>query len=176
MLKLPVRFAVPLIGLALPVTAAASAVMGPRAGDCARSSGKSAILVKVVGLKSREGVVRVQSYGGEPAGYFDKGTYLERVEVAPVARDIEVCVPVPKAGTYAISVRHTLGGGVSMKDGAGFSGNPNMSLMDALFRRKPPASEVQVRVSGIARVSVTMNYVQDGQLKPIALAGVAHAE
>ena len=63
-----------------------------------------------------------------------------------------------------------------MNDGAGFSGNPNMSLMDAMFKRKPPASEVQVKVNGIAHVSVTMNYVDGGQLKPIALSSVTVAE
>ena len=83
---------------------------------------------------------------------------------------------VPKPGLYAISVRHSRGGPLSMNDGAGFSGNPNFSLMDVMFKRKPPASEVQVKVNGIARISVTMQYVQGGQLRPIALSGVTSAE
>lgn len=150
--------------------------MGPHADDCAESSGKHGILVKISGLKSKDGFVRVQSYGGDPANYFDKGTYIERVDVPPAARNIEVCLMVPKPGTYAVSVRHTRGGTLSMNDGAGFSGNPNFSMMDVMFKRKPPAAEVQVKVNGIARISVTMNYVQNGQLKPIALSSVPSAE
>lgn len=173
MLKTSVRSSV--LALSVLIGGAASAAVGPHADAC-EGSGKNAMLVKIVGLKSHDGFVRVQSYGGDPAAYFDKGTYLERVDVPPSARTIEVCMPVPRPGTYAISVRHSLGGTFSMTDGAGFSGNPNMSLMDAMFKRKPPAGEVQVRVNGVARVSVTMNYVKDGQLKPIAFSSVPSAE
>ena len=153
----------------------ARAAVGPHAGDC-EGSGKNGILVKIVGLKNHDGFVRVQSYGGDPSHYFDKGTYLERVDVPPAARTIEVCLPVPKPGAYAVSVRHSLGGALSINDGAGFSGNPNFSLMDVMLKRKPPAGEVQVKVNGIAHVSVTMNYVQGGELRPIALSSVTHAE
>ena len=173
MLKRFVRFS---LFPALLMAGAAQAAVGPHPGDCAEGSGKHGILVRIVGLKSHDGFVRVQSYGGDPATYFDKGTYLERVDVPPAARSIDVCMVVPKSGLYAISVRHSRGGALSMNDGAGFSGNPNMSLMDAMLKRKPPASEVQVKVNGIARISVTVNYVQGGQLRPIALSSVTRAE
>ncbi|NIJ06922.1 uncharacterized protein (DUF2141 family) [Sphingomonas vulcanisoli] len=174
MLKTSVALFVLLAPLAF--AGAAQAAMGPHAGDCAEGSGKNGMLVKIVGLKSHEGFVRVQSYGGDPAGWFEKGAYLERVDVPPAAHTIEVCLPVPKPGLYAVSVRHSRGGAFSMNDGAGFSGNPNMSLMDAMFKRKPPAGEVQVKVSGVAHVSVTMNYVEGGQLRPIASSGVTETK
>ena len=57
------------------------------------------MLVRIVGLKARSGTVRVQSYGGDPARFLDKGSYLERVEVQPPAvGPVEVCLPVPQPG------------------------------------------------------------------------------
>ena len=50
------------------------------------------------------------------------------------------------------------------------SGNPSVSLMDIVFKRRPSPSQVEVRVAGITRVPVVMNYVQGGAVKPIATA------
>jgi len=122
-------------------------------------------------LKSRTGTLRVQSYGGDPARYFDKGAYLERVEVrTPPAGAVEVCLPVPRPGVYAVSVRHDANGNGSVdvgSDGGGFSGNPSYSLFDAMFKRKPSPVQVQVRVAGLARVPVILNYVHGTSLGPI---------
>ncbi|HWI86791.1 MAG TPA: DUF2141 domain-containing protein [Sphingomonas sp.] len=157
--------------LAAPVPAARAAVLGPYAADCV-AGGKPAMLVEVRGLKSRSGIVRVQSYGGDPANYFDKGTYLERVEVRPPsAGQVEICVPVPHAGIYAVSIRHDANGNGSVdigSDGGGFSGNPSISLFDAMFRRKPSPVQVQVRVNGLTIVPIVLNYVHGGRVAPIA--------
>src|SRR4051794_708402 len=81
-------------GVVAPAVATA-AIVGPHAAECAAGAGKPAMLVRVLGLKSRTGKIRIQSYGGDPTRYFDKGTYLERVEVAtPVNGPVEVCMPV----------------------------------------------------------------------------------
>lgn len=153
--------------LLAPAMPAGAAVLGPHAAACAGAG--PAMLVKVEGLKARTGVIRVQSYGGDPARYFDKGTYLERVEVRPPAAGaLEVCMPVPRAGTYAVSVRHdvTGDGKAGMNDGGGLSGNPNVSLMDVMFKRRPAPSEVQVTVRGVTAVPVTVNYVHGLSVGP----------
>ena len=135
-----------LITAATPLTAAGAAVLGPHADACDGS--RPAMLVRIQGLKSRTGVLRVQSYGGDPARYFDKHTYIERVEVrTPPAGPVEVCMPVARPGFYAISVRHDANGNGSAdvgNDGGGFSGNPNLSLFDVIFKRKPSPVQVQV--------------------------------
>jgi len=168
MLKLRLSVA-SLIVAASPLSAAGAAVLGPHAEDCDGS--KPAMLVRVEGLKSRTGTVRVQSYGGDPARYFDKGAYLERVEVrTPAAGPVEVCMPVPHPGTYAVSVRHDANGNGSVdisSDGGGFSGNPGYSLFDAMFKRKPSPVQVQVHVAGLATVPVVLNYVHGTSLGPI---------
>jgi uncharacterized protein (DUF2141 family) len=163
-----------LIGAAIAVAACAPAgaeLLGPHAGDCARGAGKPAMLVRVEGLKTRTGILRVQSYGGDPARYFDKGSYLERVEVAvPHSGAVEVCMPVTRSGSYAVSVRHDANGnGKSDRssDGGGFSGNPNISLLDVVFKRKPSTTQVQVRVNGVTTVPVRLNYMQGTSVGPI---------
>jgi uncharacterized protein (DUF2141 family) len=158
-----------LIATAAPFAPAGAAVLGPHADACA--AGKPAMLVRIQGLKSRTGILRVQSYGGDPAHYFDKGSYIERVEVrTPAGGPIEVCMPVPHPGLYAISVRHDANGNGSVdigNDGGGFSGNPSVSLFDAMFKRKPSPAQVQVRVAGLTPVPVTLNYVHGTSVGPI---------
>jgi len=154
---------------AAPLASAGAAVLGPHAGDCA--DGKPSMLVRVEGIKSRNGTVRVQTYGGDPSHYFDKGTYIERVEVrVPPTGPIDVCMPVPRPGFYAVSVRHDANGNGSAdftNDGGGFSGNPNISLFDVMFKRKPSPVQVQVRVAGPTPVPVRLNYVRGTSVGPI---------
>ena len=162
-------------GLIVLATALASpagaVVLGPHAAECS-TAGRPAMLVRVVGLKSRTGTIRVQTYGGDPAHFFDKGSYLERVEVpTPATGAVEVCMPVPRTGTYAVSVRHDVDGrgNSGASNGGGMSGNPNISLMDVLFKRKPSPAQVSVAVTGRTMVSVVMNYMQGASVRPIAM-------
>lgn len=151
---------------------AAAAMLGPHAADCAGGS-KAAMLVRISGFKTRSGIVRVQSYGGDPQHFFDKGTYLERVEVRPPASGAaDICMPVPRAGVYAVSVRHDVQGDgkAGLSDGGGMSGNPNLSLMDVLFKRRPAPSEVAVEVKGVTVVPVVLDYVHGTGVGPIASA------
>ena len=153
-------------------TGAQAAVLGPAAAACERGEGP-AMLVRVEGIKSRTGTVRVQSYGGSPARYFDKGAWLRRIDVpTPASGAIEICVPVPAAGVYAISVRHDLDGSgkTGLNDGGGMSGNPKLSLLDVMFKRKPDPRIVQVTVKGIVQVPITLNYVKGSSFGPLAMA------
>jgi uncharacterized protein (DUF2141 family) len=142
------------------------------AAPICRTGTSPAILVEVVGIKSNTGTVRVQAYGGRPEHYFDKGSYIERIDM-PTARGSEICVPVPKAGTYAISVRHdaNANGKSDMKDGGGISGNPHMSIWDLAFKNRPDPKSVQVKVGpGVTPVRIVMNYVQGSAFKPLPSA------
>lgn len=117
-------------------------------GACTANSG-SAIHVKITGLTSRKGTVRIRLFGGDPNTYFDKKHALQRVEFAtPDSGSVEYCVKAPRPGIYAVDVRHdTNGNGKSDKaDGAGVSGNPNVSMLDVIFKKKPPAKKVQIKV------------------------------
>lgn len=159
-----------LLQVAVPASAA---VLGPHAAKCSDGGGSS-VLVEIVGLKSRTGTVRVQAYGGNPAHYFDKGAWLERIDVpVPATGDVAVCVPLPKPGTYAVSVRHDANGNrkSDKSDGGGMSGNPDVSLTDILFKRKPAPKEVSFSVGqGTKSISVVMNYIQGGSFRPVRMA------
>lgn len=155
-------------GAAMPVGAA---ILGPHAAACAGNH--PAMLVRVEGLKARSGTVRVQSYGGNPQTFLEKGAYLERVEVQPPAKGpVEVCMPVPQPGIYAIAVRHQANGSTSsdLNDGGGLSGNPGRSLLDLAFKRKPSPEQISVKVTGVVTVPIVMNYVQGGSFRPVATA------
>jgi uncharacterized protein (DUF2141 family) len=149
-----------LLGAAPP---AAAAVIGPHADDCAPGADKPAMLVHIEGLRPHAGHVRVQAYGGDPEGYFEKGTYIARIDVdLPPSGSVEVCMPVPRPGTYAVAVKHTVGdpGSFALSNGGGFSGNPPIGALDALMRRKPAPRQVQVAVRGLTHVPVMMRYLQ----------------
>src|SRR3546814_19734565 len=93
--------------------------------------------VEVVGLKSRTGNVRIQLYANNPGTFLEKGKWLERIQV-PVTGNgpMNVCVPVPKPGNYAVYVRHDRNGNgkSDSSEGGGFSGKPDVSLGDKIGR------------------------------------------
>lgn len=145
-------------------TAPAAAVLGDVAA-CER--GDSAVLVRVDGFKERQGMLRVQIYGSNPADFLAKGKKLRRVDV-PVARAgrMDVCVGLPGPGNYAVAVRHDLdGNGKSgWSDGGGFSRNPRVSLLHL----KPSYNDVAIQVGrGVRTVDVTLMYRSGLSIGPV---------
>lgn len=124
------------------------------------------MLVRVSGLKNGSGKVRVQAYGPGPANFLKKGEWVRRVDV-PLngRRTVDVCVPLPQAGHYAIAVRHDSNANrkSDWNDGGGFSRNPKLSLTG-----RPSFAETAIRVGkGPARIGVTMNYRSGFSLRPV---------
>lgn len=149
-----------MVGAAL-VAALSTTAAGAQNGSCTANSGP-AVHVKITGLTSRKGTVRIRLFGGDPNTYFDKKYALYRVEFAtPAGGSVEYCVKAPRPGIYAVDVRHdTNGNGKSDKaDGAGVSGNPNVSMLDVIFKKKPPAKKVQVKVGDqAASTTIAVKY------------------
>jgi len=147
---------------------ASAAPAGPYAEQC--SADKPAVLTRVSGFKEARGVVSVKLYASNPKTFLEKGAFLRKVDV-PVksTAPIEVCLPVPASGSYALSVRHEVKGEKSRSDGGGFSGNPRMSMLDLIFSRKPKLDKVTFVVNGSTRVvPVTLNYLQGGSFRPVS--------
>jgi uncharacterized protein (DUF2141 family) len=70
-----------------------------------------ALLVRVTGLKSRAGTIRVRTFAGNnPKSWFDKKARLARVVVPAGGSSgpVDVCVGVPRAGGYVIDIRHDI--------------------------------------------------------------------
>jgi uncharacterized protein (DUF2141 family) len=150
---------------------AGAAIVGPDAALCANGTGP-AVLVRVVGLKNRAGTVRVRTFGGSPSTWFNKKSFLKRVEIpTPQSGSVEFCMPVAKPGIYAADIRHDVNNNsdTDMADGGGSSGNPEVSLLDVVFGRRPPAEQVSFRVGeGITTVTIIVKYKQGSSFKPIA--------
>lgn len=156
------------ISFSAPLAGAQAATLGPFAASC--QNGSPAVIARVSGLKSRTGVIRVQLYADNPATFLEKKQYIERVDVPASAGVMDICVPVPRTGRYAISVRHDVDGNgkTSRVDGGGFSGNPRVSLTDLIVRRKPDLGQVAFVVgNGPRLVPVILSYVQGLSFKPI---------
>jgi uncharacterized protein (DUF2141 family) len=153
--------------MAVAVAGAGAPAVGALLGDaaaCAR--GESSVLVRVGGFKERQGTLRVQVYGSNPADFLAKGRKLRRVDV-PVTRAgrIDVCVGLPGPGNYAVAVRHDLdGNGKSgWSDGGGFSRNPSISLVHL----KPSYRDVVIQVgNGVRPVDVTLMYRRGFSIGP----------
>ena len=158
-------------GSAISATACA-AILGPDAAVCTRGD-SPAILVNVVGFKNRAGTLRARTFGGSPSTWFDKRFFLKRTLLPiPATGAVAICMPVPHPGVYAVDIRHDINdnGQTDKADGAGASGNPQVSLFDVLFKRKPPADKVSVRVGdGVTPITIVLKYVSGGSMEPVQM-------
>lgn len=159
-------------GFALPL-ALASAPAAAQYGDVAacRSGGGptgSAILVNINGFRERRGNVRVNVYGSNPSAFLARGQYVRQINV-PVSGNgaVRVCVAVPRAGRYAVAVRHDSDGNgrSGWSDGGGFSRNPSVSLVNL----RPSYDRVAFDVGrGVAGVNITLLYRYGLSIRPAA--------
>lgn len=145
---------------------ASATILGPDAVRCASGDGP-AVLVRVTGLKNRQGSIRARTFvGNNPSAWFNRNAALRRTQVpVPANGPVEICMPVPRAGTYVVDVRHDVNGNgdTDRADGGGASGNPKFSLIDILLGRKPPASQVAFPVgNGVTPITIAVNYVSGG--------------
>jgi|JI7StandDraft_1071085.scaffolds.fasta_scaffold105087_2 uncharacterized protein (DUF2141 family) len=153
-------------GAAMPASATA---IGPHAARC--ESGAASVIVNVTGFRVRTGSLRVQIYASNQRTYLERRQWLTRVDL-PVTRsgDMPVCMPVSAAGRYLVSVRHDVNGNgdSDRSDGGGFSGNPNVSVLDMVFRRKPNLNRISFTVADEpVRVNVVLNYVNGTRFEPV---------
>ena len=137
--------------------APAQAALGPDAAACSPGSGRPALLVSVNGFSQRSGRLRVQIYDS-PRTFLEKGGKLRRIDLPVTAGVMNVCVAVPRAGSYAVAVRHDVDGDNAKNDwgdGGGFSNNPSISL----FHLKPSYQQTAVAVGNAVKpVRVILNY------------------
>jgi len=159
--------------LALPALATLAAVTGVAIATPAMAQYKQelrndlrvcsgsgpAVLVEVDGVKSSRGTLRLQTYNATSADWMQKGRWLSRIEVPAKAGSMTLCVPVPKAGSYAIAIRHDLNGNGKTDiraDGGGMSNNPSINIFNL---GKPSVSKTAFRVDGVKSIRVQMRYM-----------------
>ena len=163
---------VSITGAALAVAAAAvpgaaQAAIGPDAAACRPGSTAPAVLVNVGGFKARTGEIRVNVYGSDPRLFLERGRYVRQIELRVTrSGSMPICVRLPRAGRYAVAVRHDVDGdGNDWGDGGGFSRNPRLSLTNL----RPSYNNVAFNVAGgVQNVGIVLNYRFGLTVRPVA--------
>ena len=156
-----------LVGSVALVASSSSAFALPplanSAGDC--TAGKPSVIVHLAGFKQPTGQVKVSLYGADKNRWLAKGGRISKVKVPVTGKSMDVCMPVPAPGRYAVAVHHDLNrnGERDRQDGGGYSGNPKVSLLNP----KPPFSKAAFEVgNGPARIGVTLLYIRGLSVAP----------
>jgi uncharacterized protein (DUF2141 family) len=162
--------------LAAAAQVASSPDLGKAEGRCRAGESGPAFLVEVQGLKDRKGNLKLEVYPANDADFLaddnvlvNAGKTFRRVEVpVPASGPIELCIRVPAAGTYAVTVLHDRDTNRKFGwrvDGVGFAGNPKLGL------DKPPAAAASARAGSTpTRIAVVLNYAHGLGMRPLAKA------
>jgi uncharacterized protein (DUF2141 family) len=165
MLKSSIPFMVA-SGAALTAATSAAALPAPSFANGGCTAGKPSVLVHVAGFKRPTGNVKVSLYGSE-SHWLAKGGRISRVKVPVTGRVMDICMPVPAPGRYAVAVHHdyNVNGERDRQDGGGYSRNPKISI----FNPKPPFSKAAFTVgNGPSKVGVTLIYLKGFSVGPVA--------
>ena len=123
--------AITLAGLSAPAAAQYRNEIRHSVAPC-RGAGP-AVWVTLNDVSASRGTIRVQLYRGTSADWLESGRWLNRIEVPARAGTMQVCMPVPAAGSYAIAVRHDVNGNGRTdlrSDGGGMSNNPSINIFN----------------------------------------------
>ena len=142
--------------VAAPLLLAATIPSGPdlgkSEGQCRANERGPAFLVDVNGLKDRKGRLKLEVYPANDNDFLaddnilvSAGKTFRRVEQSiPQTGPIQLCIRVPTAGTYAVTLLHDRDTNRKFGwrvDGIGFAGNPKLGLS------KPRASQASAAAS-----------------------------
>jgi uncharacterized protein (DUF2141 family) len=159
--KIMSKSSVPFVvgGAAFAAISAAVALPSPVHAAPGCAAGKPSVVVRVAGFKQPAGKVKVSLYGSNSSRWLAKGGRVSKVKVPVTGRSMDICMPVPGPGRYAVAVHHDLNrnGARDRNDGGGYSRNPKVSLLNP----KPAFSKAAFTVgNGPARVGVTLLYIK----------------
>lgn len=125
---------------------------------CYAGEGPS-VMIQVRDIKAGGGNLRVQLYRGIKADWLETGRWIHRIEVPARAGTMNFCMPVPRAGTYAIAIRHDLNGNGKTditEDGGGMSNNPSLNIFNL---GKPSYRKTAFEVgNGVSSIAIRMRY------------------
>jgi uncharacterized protein (DUF2141 family) len=158
-------------GAAIVVVGAALGVLVTAPVSAATCAAEPAsVLVRVNGVRSSQGFVVAVLYGDQPEDFLKKGKGLARLRVAARTGRVELCLPAPGPGLYAVAVFHDENG--DKKLGRSWLGLPTEGY--ALSNNPPPAwrwprhSDAAFRLPGNHVVlEVDLRYGSDGSAAAI---------
>ena len=117
------KSAIPMaIGAALAAAATWPAV-AQASSPAVCTAGNPSIVVHVAGFKEPAGKVKITLYGPDAHLWLAKGGRISKIDVPVTGRSMDICVPVPAPGRYAVAVHHDLkvNGKRAQRDGGGYS-------------------------------------------------------
>ena len=111
-------------------------------------AGKPSVVVHVAGFKQPTGKVKVSLYGSD-GRWLSKGGRISKVKVPVTGKAMDICMPVPAPGRYAVAVHHDYNrnGERDRQDGGGYSRNPEgqpAQPQAAILARPPSRSAMAV--------------------------------
>ncbi|MDE1468219.1 DUF2141 domain-containing protein [Aurantiacibacter sp. D1-12] len=124
-----------------------------------RGSGP-AVWINITEIEASRGTLRVQLYPGTDADWLERGRWLNRIEVPARAGSMQVCMPVPATGNYAIAIRHDVNGNGRTDirtDGGGMSNNPSINIFNL---GRPSISRTRFSIGReVKSMSIRMRYM-----------------
>jgi uncharacterized protein (DUF2141 family) len=162
------KSSVPFLAGGAAFAAASAALAFPGSAEAATGCvpGKPSVLVHVAGFKQASGKVKVSLYGSDSSRWLSKDGRVAKVKVPVTGKAMNICMPVPGPGRYAVAVHHDLNrnGERDRQDGGGYSRNPKVSLLNP----KPAFSKAAFSVgNGPARVGVRLLYIKGLGVGPV---------
>ena len=156
---------IPLFAAGAAQNAVAGAAANPATAAAGSSciAGKPSVLVHVAGFKQPRGKVKLSLYGADH--WLNKQGRISKIKLPVTGSAMDICVPVPAPGRYAVAVHHdfNVNGERDRQDGGGYSRNPKVTLLNP----KPPFSRAAFTVgNGPARVGVTLLYINGLSVGP----------
>ncbi len=155
-----------LIMLALVAAASvpSSPDLGKAEGRCRPGESGPAILVTAMGMKDRQGRLKLEVYPSNDADFLqddniliNAGKVFRRVETQIAETGpVEMCIRIPGPGNYSVSLLHDRDNDRRFGwtiDGIGFTGNPKLG-----WSKPKSASTRVVAGGGITRATIIMNY------------------
>lgn len=158
-----------LVAAAIPSTPE----LGTDEGRCRSNEPGPSFFVNVEGLKDRGGKLKLEVYPANNSDFLDDdniliahGKTFRRVEQSvPASGRVQLCVRVPAAGSYAVSLLHDRDSNRKFSwrvDGIGFAGNPKLGWS------KPTASDASaIARAGPTQIEIVMNYRRGLRMRPI---------
>jgi len=150
------------VAIAMPVAAQGyGSKIGNDLSLCASGKGP-AVRLAISGLKSNAGNLFVRTYHARGSDWLKSRRYIHRVDTVPRKGTTTVCVPLPAAGDYAITVQHDVNGNRDTDlsiDGAGVSNNPKIGSFLGLIPRPPSLGQARFTAgAGITRMTIAVQY------------------
>lgn len=162
------KSSIPLAIAGVTLVAATNAIALPPPADSGANCvpGKPSVIVHITGFKQPRGQVKLALYGSDTRRWLVKKGRISRVKLPVTGKAMDICIPVPAPGQYAVAVHHDLNfnGERDRHDGGGYSRNPRVSLLNP----KPSLSKTVFPVgNGPARVAITLLYIKGLSVGPV---------